>query len=155
RTMASGVWANEDRDPSFWYLYRLRVQGVPVPLAYPRDPTTRAYLASDGYLIDCLSGDLSGRPACITFFTSPAPLARDGRTFFPWGAARYEVLPQGIVLRLQPRSQRVILSQLVSRNQQLWDRMVLPDLRSAAADQDLDPDYLVNHYACMLVNYAG
>src|SRR4029078_3878941 len=113
------------------------------------------YLASDGYLIDRLNGELNGRTACVTFFNSHAPGSKDGGVVFRWAAARYEVLPQGIVLRLQPRSQRVVLSQLVSRNQQLWDHMLLPDLHGSAADQDLDPDYLVNHYACMLVNYGG
>ena len=155
RTMASGVWSNADRDPSLWYLQRLRLQGVPVPVRYPSDAVTQRYLASDGYLIDRLKHELKGRPIFSTFFNSRAPRSKDGRVFFRWAASHYEILPQGIILRLQPRTQPVVLAQLLRRNQRLWDQIVLPDLHTACADQDLDPDYLKNHYACMLVNYAG
>jgi hypothetical protein len=155
RTMSGGVWSNEERDPSRWYLYRLRRQGIAAPIRVSSNKVTHAYLANDGYLIDRLMGELRGRPLCTTFFTSHEPRSRDSRVFFRWAGARYRVLPQGILLRLQPRSQPVVLAELLSRNQQLWKRIALPDLHGINADQDLDPDYVSNHYACMLENYAG
>jgi hypothetical protein len=155
RAMLAGTWRQFDKEPSLWYLRRLRRQGVDAPLGVPRDPAVRASLATDGYLLRLLQRQLRDRPLCMTFAATHAPRCEDGPCFLRWALARYEMLPQGVVLRLQPKSQPVDLAVLLRHDQQLWDRTVLPDLHAVRTDEDLDPDYVVNHYACMLVNYGG
>jgi hypothetical protein len=155
RAMLAGTWRQFDKEPSLWYLRRLRRQGVDAPLDVPRDLAVRASLATDGYLLRLLQRQLRDRPLCMTFAATHAPRCEDGPCFLRWALARYEMLPQGVVLRLQPKSQPVDLAVLLRHDQQLWDRTVLPDLHAVRTDEDLDPDYVVNHYACMLVNYGG
>lgn len=152
RILTRAAWSRYDRDPSQWYLRRLRREGVNISLEVPRDPAARARLADDGCLIDLLSGPLRGRPLCTTFF---ATAGRRKRPFLSWASERYVVLPQGIVLRLQPKSQPVDLAQLLRRNERLWNAISLPELRDIRTDQEMAPDYVVNHYACMLVNLGG
>jgi hypothetical protein len=152
RILTRAAWSRYDRDPSQWYLRRLRREGVDVSLEVPRDPAARARLANDGCLIGLLTGPLRGRPLCTTFF---ATAGRRKRPFLSWASERYVVLPQGIVLRLQPKRQPVDLAGLLRRNERLWNAISLPELRDIRTDQEMAPDYVVNHYACMLVNLGG
>lgn len=156
RAMLAGTWRQFDKEPSLWYLHRLRRQGVDAPLDVPRDPAMRASLATDDrYLRQLLQRQLRDRPLCMSFATTHASRRAGGPYFLRWAAAHYEMLPQGVVLRLQPKSQPVDLAALLRRDQRLWDRTVLPDVQAVRMDEDLDPDYVVNHYACMLVNLGG
>jgi hypothetical protein len=148
-----GSWANYRRDPSLWYLYRLRHQGAPVPIDVPRDPARWGYMIADGYLVDLLKGPLRGRPLCVTFFRSDAP--GDQRVFFRWAAKHYQVLPIGLLVRLQPVGRRVDIHALLKENERQWARMVLPDLHGISTADELDPDYIANSYACSLVNFGG
>ena len=155
RRMASGMWSRRDADPSLWYLYRLRCQGVNAPVTVPREFARRAYLGSDGYLIDLLNGPLRGRPLCATFFNSHDPMEKDARVFFRWAAARYQILPLGLVLRLQPIRRPVDLKALIAENERQWTRITQPDLRGVRTDGELASDYILNHYTCSLINFGG
>jgi hypothetical protein len=155
REICRGTWATYRRDPSLWYLHRLRRHGVNVPMSLPHDPARWQYLAEDGYLIDLLQGPLRSRPICITFFGTGAPADRDRQVFFHWAAARYRPLPVGIILRLHPKDRPVNLPALIRDNERQWAQMTLPDLSHARTDDELDPDYVSNHYACSLVNFGG
>jgi hypothetical protein len=152
RMIAAGTWANYDRDPSLWYPYRLRRQGVPAPIPSALTPERRFYLAQDGYLIDLLNGPLRGRPICLTFFAGGREESR--QVFFRWVAARNLLLPQGLTLFLQPRRHPVNLPALLAANDRVWRRIALPDLRGIRTDDEMSPDYVGTHYACSLVNYA-
>src|SRR5205823_2315690 len=141
--------------PSLWYLHRLCRQGLDIRLDLPRDPAVARYYGGDGYLIELLKGPLRGRPVCMTFFASKAPRSKDGRVFFRWAAAHYQVLPLGIDLRLQPKTWPVDLRALIQENKSRWARMPLPDLSGMRADDELDPNYVPDQYACSLVNFGG
>jgi hypothetical protein len=144
------------RDPSLWYLHRLRRQGVNAPLEVPRDRARRAFLWKDHYLIGLLERELRGRPLCMTFV--PVETVR-GRKVLPpvrrWLDARYRALPLGIILRMQPKDQPVKLAELVRQNEQCWNRITLPALGRVRLDGEVDAGYLYEHYACMLVNFGG
>jgi hypothetical protein len=155
RAIAGGLWRDYDRDPSLWYLHHLRRQGIDAPVEVPPTRAGRARLGSDGYLIGLLTRQFRDRPVCMTFAGTKAFKKKDGRRFLRWTAERYHMLPQGIVLRLHPRRERVNLAALLRRNERLWGAIALPDLTEIRTDQDLDPDYVVNHYACMLVNFGA
>jgi hypothetical protein len=155
RAASGGTWASYQKDPSLWYLYRLRKQGIKAPMEIPRDPARWSYLSYDGYLIDLLNGPLRGRTICMTFNGTNASSDRDPGVIFRWATTNYRPLPVGIVLRLHPRNQRVDLPALVRDNEDQWARMTLPDLRHTRMRDELDPEYIVNHYACSLVNFGG
>jgi hypothetical protein len=155
RGYLSDAWSDLGRDSSQWYLHRLRRQGVNAPLAIPADPAAHRRLADDGYLVRLLDHQLRDRPVCLTFASTGGTPRQDRRVYFRWAQPRYEMLPQGIVLALHPRNQPVDLKDLLNRNEALWSRIKLPDLRGVRTDQDRDPDYVKNHYACMLVNFGG
>jgi hypothetical protein len=151
RAMTIGMWSEHDKDPSLWYIRRLRRQGVAAPMEAPADPGKRAYWNSGGYLPDLLNEELRDRPICITG-TDAGP---GGPLFMRLMNERFATLPQGVILRLQPRTQPVNLAQLLYRNEKLWGGIVLPDLRGTRMDQELDPSYVRQQYAHMLVNFGG
>jgi hypothetical protein len=155
RAMLGGTWSTLDRDPSLWYLHRLRRQGVSAPLGMPRDAARRAYLAHDGYLIDLLKGPLQGRPLCASFLDSGRTAVEARGVFFKWVGERYQPLPVGIVVRLSPKGQPVDLPALIRENERHWARIALPNLRGIRMDDELDADYMTNLYACSLVNFGG
>jgi hypothetical protein len=72
-----------------------------------------------------------------------------------WAAQRFQPLPQGLLLRLHPRAEPVSLGSLLRRNELLWEQIRFPDLGAVRLEEDLSPDYVPNHYACMLVNFGG
>jgi hypothetical protein len=147
------AWRDYDWDRSLWYLHRLRRQGVNAPIEVPRDRAARARLRADGYLIQLLDRELRGRPLYITF-TRTAERKREP-PLFRWMRQRYVPLPWGIIMSLRPKSEPVVLAELVRQNERLWSRMMLPDLRGARLDEELNSGYFVNHYACMLLNFGG
>jgi hypothetical protein len=153
RVMTDGIWWNYDRDPSLWYLHRLRRQGISIPIDLRRDLPRRDYLAFDGYLIDLLNGPLRGRPICLTFLKSPA--AGDPQVLFRWAAKHYRPVPIGLLLRLQPMNRPVDMAALIRENERQWARMPLPDLNGVRTDDEIDPAYVPNQYACSLVNFGG
>jgi hypothetical protein len=153
RNMVDGIWRNYDRDPSLWYLCRLRHQGVRLPLDLPHDLPRRDYLALDGFLIDLLQGPLHDRPVCMTFLASSSQ--GDASVLFRWITHHCQTLPIGLLVRLQPRSRPVDLRALIRENERRWARMAPPDLHGVRTDDELDPDYIPNHYACSLVNFGG
>jgi hypothetical protein len=155
RAMFTGSWSNYDRDASLWYLHHLRGKDIRVPVRSPPVEASWEQKADDQRLIELLDGELRGRPLCMTYATTDPRQVQDRRAFLRWARDRHELLPQGIILRLQSKSQPVDLALLVRRNQRLWKHMRLPDLRGVRTDQDLDSDYVVQHYACMLVNFGG
>ncbi len=140
-----------DRDPSQWFLHRLRRDGVEVSLTVPDDPAERDRLEEDGFLVDLLEGPLKDRPLCVTFL---GDTGQGKETFRKWALARMDPLPQGVVLRYHPRSQPPDLRLLLARNERLWSRIELPPVSVTRTDQEYAPDYVVNHYAAMLVNYG-
>jgi hypothetical protein len=154
RALLRSAWLHHDRDPSLWYLYYLRKRGANLAIQAPRDRASVAYLANDGCLVQLIGKALRGRPLCLTFSTTGQLLSGDPRMFVPWVQQRYEQLPQGIVLSLHPKNQPVNLAALLRRNERLWREVVLPDLSDVRLDQDLSPDYIVNHYAYMLLNFG-
>lgn len=139
------TWGLYDWDPSLWYLYRLRRQGIDAPTKVPADPAERAMLARDGYLVQLLSRQLKDRPLCVTFDPRGTELWRQMD-------ARFRLLPQGLILRLSPKDQPIDLSALLRRNERLWAQTPLPDLRSIRTDQEIDPEYVIHQYASMLTN---
>jgi hypothetical protein len=155
RAMTDGAWLNYDKDPSLWYLAYLRARGVRAPLLPPPASPTEPHTAGGGYLVQLLSRELRDRPLFMTFASSKDRRSNDPTSFLRWVTGHYEIVPQGIILRLHSRTTPVDLKELLSRNEQLWDRMTLPEVRAVRTDQDLDPTYVVNHYACMLTNLGG
>jgi hypothetical protein len=155
RAMVMGTWLNYDREPSLWYLHRLQREGLALSIPAAPDAATRAAWGQDGYLIGLLRKDLAARPLCVTFGASDLPASQDPGVFFRWARRRYQSVPQGILLRLQPRSQPVHLGELLAKNARLWGNIKLPDLHGVRMDQDLDPDYVVNQYGSMLVNFGN
>jgi hypothetical protein len=147
-SVGTRMWLMYERDPSLWYLHRLRRQGVNVPVEAPRDAGERQRLAEDRFLIRMLTRELAGRPVCATF-------ARPGAYFFEWASERCHLLPVGIVLRLHPRNRPVDLSALVAENARLWSRITLPEASGVRTDQEMAPEYVTSHYACMLVNFGS
>src|SRR5262249_2579771 len=77
-----------------------------------------------------------------------------GTDLFRWLRERYQLLPQGIDLRLYPSSQPVNLAALVHRNEQLWARTTLPDIHSIRTDQEIKPEYVSHQYAAMLTRFG-
>jgi hypothetical protein len=144
------TWLFYDWDPSLWYLYRLRRQGVNAPLERPRSTT-----GDEEYLIRLLERELRGRPICVAFLIPPVLPNEPTLHFFRWVRERYHVLPLGTIQRLHPKSQPIDLQELLRQNRRLWAKIELPDLKSVRTDQEMAPGYLVNHYAGMLVNYGG
>ncbi|MBI3909421.1 MAG: DUF2723 domain-containing protein [Armatimonadetes bacterium] len=155
RSIINGTWTDYDREPSLWYLRHLRRLGMNVPLDVPADPAQRVLLGQDRFLIRLLTEALRERPLCITFATTSTVPGASKPYFLRWAEERYHMLPLGIILRLHPKSQPVHLAALLRQNERLWSQMALPDTRGVRTDQDLDPRYLANHYACMLVNFGG
>ena len=153
RTLANGIWS--DRDPSGWYYRHLQKKGLDLPAWRPRNAAERAYLRDDHYLIGLLEGLLRGRPLSMTFAGPDAAEGTRSHRFLQWVRERRELLPQGIILGLHPKNQPVDLRQLLARNDSLWQRMSLPDLRGVSTDDEMDPNYVPHHYACMLVNYGN
>lgn len=161
--MAGGTWRNYRKDPSLWYIHRLRKQGVEAGLPRRMDPGYLAQLGNDGYLLYLLSHPLKDRPLHITFASAAG--TEDGgsgsggsdapREFFRWAAEHYQSVPQGLVIRLLPKTEPVDLATLLRKNRALWASTRLPDLTGMRMDQEISPDYVVNHYATMLVNYGG
>lgn len=155
RAMVMGTWLDYEREPSLWYLHRLRQAGIMSAIPAPPDAATRAEWGQDGFLIRLLQHELAARPVCMTFGKSALPESQDQGVFFRWAARHYQTLPQGILLRLQPRAEPVVLGKLVAKNAGLWERTRLSALRGVRTDQDLDPEYVVNQYATMLVNFGN
>jgi hypothetical protein len=152
RTMVSGSLVNYDREPSVWYLDRLRRLGVAAPAPSAATDAEWRELARDGYLIRLLEGPLAGRPVAVTFAESAAT---QGMPFLPWVRRKFHLLPNGLVLRLHPKLEPVRLPELIRHNGRLWDTVSLPDLRRVRTDQELDPRYVADHYASMLLNFGG
>jgi len=146
------AWGQYERDPSLWYLHRLQAQGLRVPLDRPASAAERADLANDGLMIRYLDWGLIGRPLCTTFAVTPEQEKATGQRLFTWVHLRYRLAPQGIVMRFEAKDEPLNLPALRKRNQRYWDRMVIPDLHGVRTDQDLDPNYVVNHYATMRVH---
>jgi hypothetical protein len=155
RAMVMGTWLNYEREPSLWYLHRLQQEGVAAAIPSAPDAVTRVTWGQDGYLIGLLQKELAARPVCMTFGKSALPASQDQGVFFRWARRHYQSLPQGILLRLQPQAQPVMLGKLLEKNAQLWERTRLSELRGVRTDQDLDPDYVVNQYASMMVNFGN
>jgi hypothetical protein len=152
RLLVSGTWWNRQRDPSLWYLTRLRRQGLRLPPDVTEQAPVARFVAGDDYLIHLLQDGLRGRPVFLTFARTDLPPAQDAMHFIHWAGERHYFQLQGIVLRLQPKDQPVALAALLARNRRIWDRITFPTPGSVHAEEEIDPDYLVNHYACMLVN---
>src|SRR5207245_4267929 len=110
-----------DRDPSLWYLHRLRRQGANLAVPATIDLARRDYLGNDGYLINLLNIALRGRPVSMTFFASNAP--GDRRVLLQWAARHYQIVPVGLLMRLHPRGCPVNLHDLVRENERQWVRM--------------------------------
>src|SRR5207237_7801301 len=110
-----------------------------------------------------LEHPLRGRPIHLTFGStggagSGTPDDSDRgslRVFYRWAAARYETLPQGLLLRLHPKAEKVDLAAVLEKNRRLWAATGLPQVGAVRMDQEISPDYVVNHYAAMLVNFGG
>jgi hypothetical protein len=149
------TWVFYPWDPSLWYLYRLRREGVDAPLHLPRDPAARAVAGDDEYLVDLLNRELRGRPICLAFSVPDASSRQDPPSFSRWVHERYRVVPAGIALQLYPKNQPVNLNDLLAKNDRLWSSIALPDLRGVRMDQDLDPDCVLNQYAGMLTSLGG
>lgn len=154
RTMVLGMYGNYRADSSLWYFHTLRRLGVDAPLIHPRSDAELQALTNDGYLVRLLEGSLKGRPLALTFAADNAGHQQTG-AFLQWVQQHYQILPQGLVLGLQPVSRKVELPQLLARNRELWHRVQLPELGEIRTDLELDPRYIVEHYAAMLVNYGG
>lgn len=152
RLLCRGTWVHYPRDPSLWYIHSLRAAGVNASTAVPADSAERARLAGDGYLHELLKGPLRGRPLALTFFDSAQ---QSGRPIMRWANEHYQSLPVGLVVRLQPKGRPVDVAGLIRESQQIWDQVQLPDRASIRVDEELSPEYMTNHYACMLVNLGG
>jgi hypothetical protein len=135
------------RDPSAWYLHRLRRDGVPIATQVPTDSESRGRLEEDGALIDLLAGPRKGRALCVTFLEDPG---RGRGAFWRWALALMDPVPQGLVLKYQPKSDPVSLGVLIERNERLWSGIRLPPIGDIRTDQEYGPDYVANHYASML-----
>jgi hypothetical protein len=153
RKMISGSWHTVSYEPSLWFLHYLRRKGVDAPLSMPRDRAQLEDWVLDGYLIRLIQRQLRDRPLYMTFGESVSP--GDRQTFIRWAEAHYEMLPQGVVLALQPKSRPVDLAAVLRKNERAWAGISPPHAPRVRVDQDLDPDYIANHYACMLVNFGG
>lgn len=142
-------------DSSRWYPRSLRSQGFVAPIPIPKNDADQLRLARDGYLVDLLDGPLSKRPLCITFLDKRG---EDGKELFAetglrqWISAKTNPAPQGLVIALHPKAAQLSNLHLAERNQQIWDRLALPDLDSLDTSQEMDPDYLTRHYVSMLAN---
>src|SRR5262249_27467099 len=102
-----------------------------------------------------LEGAMRGRNICMTFAPMDRPATPEDRLFRHWLDRSYLFLPVGIVLRLHPRHRPVDVTALLQQNERIWSSIALPEFRGVRTDEDLDSDYVANHYACMLVNFAG
>ena len=152
RLLVQAAWLNYDRDPSLWYLHRLRQQGVRAPITVPPGAAARRDLGRDGYLLALLNGELRDRPLCLTFLQGEG---QRKRALFEWTSRRFHAIPNGLVVRLHPRERPVELLALLAESERLWSGFELPDVQAVRTDQDLGPNYVVDHYACSLLNAGG
>jgi len=141
-------------EPSLWYFRYLRRRGVPVPLDLPADRQERIPLMRDGLLIRILTDLLPGRPIATTFLATGLQRPGTRLPLVAWAEQRFELVPVGIVVRFVPKQAPTDLAQLIAENEAAWARITLPRLERARTDQELDPGYVRNHYACMLVNFG-
>jgi hypothetical protein len=144
RTLTRAAWQNLAKDPT-----------LSAPEQAAAGAANRTPFAADGRLIHLLTGPLADRPVCMTFATVGTPQPGDEQQFIQWLPTRFVSLPLGLILRLQPRERPVDLPAVVSRNEALWERIEFPNLSDSRLEEDLDPEYVTNHYACMLVNFGG
>jgi hypothetical protein len=153
RLLTRGAWNSFDRDPSLWYLYRLRRQGVGNSVPAAHDAALRRELGRDGYLIRLLEHELRNRPLCVTFLRTST--GNRLNAFLRWVYAHRVPVPLGLVIRLHPATAPVQLPELIAENRTRWERIALPDLHDARTDQEMAPDYVIRHYSTMLTNFAG
>jgi hypothetical protein len=149
----SGIFYNWE--PSLWYLYRLRRQGVDISVERARTPTSLAALADDSYLIGLLERQLSGRPAYLLFpVWAPGPGAGKLQ-LFNWVRRNYQSVPCGLLVRLQPKEQPVDLERLRRQEEQIWAKIRLPDVLRIRTDQEIAPQELIDRYTSMLVVFGN
>lgn len=158
RDYVNGMWVNYAWDSSLWYLRRLRRLGVDAPIDVPATAAERIALGSGPYLRGLFEGPLRGRPVAVTFLSvsarTPAGRAAE-RDWIDWVGRTRQPAPNGLVVHLHPKEHSPSLATLLARNRAIWDRRDLPEIGALRTDQELDPDYLINHYATMLSNYAN
>ena len=144
-------------DSSHWYLRILRAKGIDAPMISPKNQDEALMLAYDGYFMTLLEGALKNRPVHMTFLSLPkgkevaqtgVPLDRLSRYL----DARYIGVPQGLVIAFHPKSEPVTARSLAARGQERWDRVALPELSRLGLEQEMDPEYLAQHYVTMLSN---
>jgi hypothetical protein len=155
RSLVRVAYWNLDKDPSAWYLHLLRKRGLRVDTQAPRGLGSRILMGNDGLLFRLALLNATDRPWCMTFGHTDRPVGQDQQLFLRWMATTLQPVPQGLVIRLNPPNRRVSLPQVLARNDELWSRIRVPDFAAIRLDEDLAPDYVVNHYACMLMNYGG
>jgi hypothetical protein len=137
-------------DRSQWYLHHLRAKGLTSPSDVPVSLETLVRLANDGALIGLLDHQLRGRPLFSTF-GPPAPRDdQDPWIFLHWATARYEVSPQGLVLRWQPKNDPEKPADVLARNEEVWSQIDLPEGGEIRRRQDGDLTIIADHYARML-----
>ena len=149
--LCNSPW-KDARDHSLWYIRHLRHRGLNVPLELPADPALRQDYANDGFLFQLLNTELRNRPFCVTGLELAD---KPDRPFFHQVKTQLTLLPQGLVLRVLRRRERVDLKSAVQRNDRLWQSITLPALGNVRTDQEMDADYLQEHYATMLLNLGG
>jgi hypothetical protein len=163
RTLFDGAYLNYEKDPSAYFLYRLRRLGIDVSTEIPTDRAERIRLGSDGALIALLEKLSATRSIHTTFLDDRTPEERQydaasgQRTMRPliaWFATRFDPVPQGLVLRLQAKDSTTTLAELIARNKALWDNTVLPETTALRYDQETDAVYFTHYYATMLVQYG-
>ncbi len=152
RLMTIGAWVNEDRDPSRWYLERLRREGVPVSGVVPLDRETRKALGRDGQLLQLFEGPLKQRPLYTTFLRTQT---RRPPRFIRWALTERIPVPVGLLVRLEPAGRPVDLPRLIAESEARWVRFQLPRMAGVRTDQELAPDYVVGHYSAMLLSLGG
>ncbi len=153
RLMVLGSWRNLDRDPSLWYLHRLRRQGVPAPLDRKSILPAAARYARDAYLISILNTSLAGRPLYATFLLTQSQT--DVAPITTWMLTEWIPVPSGLVLRLLPKGTKVDVAQLARDNDDIWSRIEVPDVQVISSRQEMSPDYVRKHYDSMIDNWAG
>ena len=144
-----------DWEPRRWYLHLLREKGVDVPPMNPENREEKIKLALDGYLIQILNGSIKNRPVQMTFFNVPKQANNATlpmTNLLEYMAKNYYDAPQGLVVRWRPKSEPASVLALAARGQAFWEGAALPDMSAIDTSQEMDPDYLPQHYVVMLAN---
>lgn len=155
RSLVRVAYWNHDRDPSEWYLTMLKRRGMFVPEPASRGLATRIQLGNDGLLLKWVKETMRDRAWCSTFGVNPTiPENKDQQVLQRW-LQRYRLTAsQGMVLRFHLQTRQPRFQDVLALNNRLWDHIELPELGAIRLDQDLAPEYVMEHYAAMLGNYA-